>query len=171
MIQLVQGSIIEQSDMEAIVLAANKHLIRGGGVSGLIHKAAGSQLEEYCKPIGPIEVGEAVISPGFNLPNKYIIHCIGPRYFVDQPEAVHLSNCYINALELCELNEISSIAFPAISTGIYNYPMAEAAEVALKTVKDRLPKLNYLKIVRFVLYRDTDLEIWGAINTKLKRNS
>jgi O-acetyl-ADP-ribose deacetylase len=160
MIELVQGSIIAQQDMVAVALAANKHLIRGGGVSGLMHRAAGPELEAYCKTLGPIGVGEAVISPGFGLPNRYVVHCVGPRYFVDQPEDVLLSNCYANALHLCEHHEIESIAFPAISTGIYNYPMVEAAEVSLYAVRAFLRKAKYVQQVRFVLYRPEDLAIW-----------
>jgi O-acetyl-ADP-ribose deacetylase (regulator of RNase III) len=131
----------------------------GGGVAGAIHRAAGPGLEEECRPLAPIKPGEAVITGGHNLPNKYVIHCLGPRYGIDKPEDKLLADCYRNALKLADEHEIDSIAFPAISTGIFGYPVEEAAEVALKTVKEVIPALKHVKLIRFVLHSDFDLKV------------
>ncbi len=146
--------------MQAIVNAANAHLLNGGGVAGAIHRAAGPGLEKECRPMGPIRPGEAVISGGHNLPNKYVIHCLGPVYGQDKPEDKLLAACYRNALHLADTKEIESIAFPAISTGIFGYPSQEAARVAIKTVIDTIPSLLKIRTIRVVLFGQDDFEIW-----------
>ncbi len=158
-IECVKGNIVSQPDITAIVNAANAWLRMGGGVAGAIHRAAGPGLEEECRPLAPIKPGEAIITGGHNLPNRYVIHCLGPIYGVDKPEDKLLADCYFNALKLAEQHKIDSIAFPAISTGAFGYPMEEAAEVAFKTILEMLPKLQNVKVIRFVLYSDRDLEI------------
>lgn len=158
-IECIKGDIASQKDITAVVNAANAQLKMGGGVAGAIHRAAGPGLEEECKPLAPIKPGEAVITSGHKLPNKYVIHCLGPIYGVDKPEDKILENCYKNALKLLEEYKIDSIAFPAISTGAFGYPVEEAAEVAFKTIIDMAPKLKYVKKIRFVLYSEKDLEI------------
>lgn len=159
-IEIIRGDIASQPDMQAIVNAANAHLLNGGGVAGAIHRAAGPGLEKECKPMGPIRPGEAVISGGHNLPNKYVIHCLGPVYGQDKPEDKLLADCYRNALHLADTKEIESIAFPAISTGIFGYPAEDAAHVALKTIIDTIPNLTNIQTIRVVLFGQDDFEIW-----------
>jgi O-acetyl-ADP-ribose deacetylase (regulator of RNase III) len=158
-IELVQGNIANQPDITAIVNAANAQLRRGGGVAGAIHQAAGPGLEKEAVSLGPIKPGQTVITSGHNLPNRYVIHCLGPVYGVNHPEAELLANCYRNALQLAERYEIDSIAFPAISTGIFGYPLEEATQVALDTIIKCIPGLQFIKKIRFVLYDGKTLEI------------
>lgn len=155
--ECLQGDIAQQNDMEAIVNAANAELRIGGGVAGAIHRAAGPGLERECRPLAPIRPGEAVITSAHNLPNRYVIHCLGPVYGVDEPSKELLASCYQNVLQLAEQNKITSIAFPAISTGAFGYPMEPAARVAFKTVIDMLPRLSSVKYIRFILFNDVDL--------------
>lgn len=157
-IECVQGDIVNQEDCEAVVNAANAQLETGGGVAGAIHRAAGPGLAKEARLMAPIKPGEAVITGGYDLPNKYVIHCLGPVYGRDKPEAELLANCYRNALELAEEKKITSIAFPAISTGVFGYPMEDAAKVAFSTIMDQAPKLKHVKKIRFVLHSIKDLE-------------
>lgn len=154
------GDIASQRDMTAIVNAANAQLKIGGGVAGAIHRAAGAGLEEECRPMAPIKPGEAVISGGHNLPNQYVIHCLGPVYGKDKPEDKLLAACYRNALNLAEENHIDSIAFPAISTGAFGYPIKEATKITFETVKELAPTLENIKTIRFVLFGKEDLEVY-----------
>lgn len=151
-VECVSGDISSQSDITAVVNAANAQLQTGGGVAGVLHMAAGPDLEDECRLLAPIKPGEAVITGAHNLPNKYVIHCLGPVFGVDRPEDELLASCYRNALRLAEQYRIDSVAFPAISTGIFGYPMEDAAAVAFNTIREMLPKLNHLKRIRFVLY-------------------
>lgn len=169
MIECVQGNIVDQPDMEAIVNAANAQLQIGGGVAGAIHRAAGPGLERVCRPLAPIRPGEAVITDGQNLPNRFVIHCLGPVYGVDEPSDALLASCYRAALRLAEDNDIRSIAFPAISTGAFGYPVELAAPVALKTVLDTVPRLDSVRHVRFVLFSDRDRQIHDNILEKLQK--
>lgn len=162
-IECVRGDIASQQGITAVVNAANAQLMMGGGVAGAIHRAAGPGLAEECRPLAPIDPGEAVITTGHHLPNQYVIHCLGPVYGVDKPEDEMLANCYRNALRLAEEHEIESIAFPAISTGAFGYPVKDAAEVAFETIMEAMPKLKSVKRVRFVLYGGRDLEIHERI--------
>ncbi len=166
-IECVRGNIVEQSDLDAIVNAANAQLRMGGGVAGAIHRAAGPGLEAECRPLAPIRPGEAVISGGHNLPNRHVIHCLGPVYGRDRPEAELLANCYRNALQLADENELQSIGFPAISTGIFGYPVEEAAAVACRTVAETAPALKHVRTVRFVLFSEGDLAVHRGALTKL----
>lgn len=158
-IECVQGDITKQMGFDAIVNAANAQLMPGGGVAGAIHRAAGPGLAEECRPLAPIKPGQAVITGGHNLPNRYVIHCLGPVYGVDQPSDKLLADCYSNALKLAEQYGITSIAFPAISTGIFGYPMEEAARVAFETVFKMVPSLKTVKVIRFVLWDRKALEV------------
>lgn len=158
-IELVRGNIAAQDDIEAVVNAANAELRPGGGVAGAIHRAAGPGLAEECRPLAPIAPAQAVITGGHSLPNRYVIHCLGPVYGRDRPEERLLADCYGNALRLAEEHGITSVAFPAISTGAFGYPVEEAARVALDTVIALAPELKHVKRVRFVLYGKADLEV------------
>ena len=162
-VECVTGDIAHQRDVDAVVNAANAALLPGGGVAGAIHRAAGPGLAEECRPLAPIRPGEAVITGGHNLPNQYVIHCLGPVYGRDHPEAELLADCYRSALRLAEGEEISSIAFPAISAGIFGYPLEEAARVALKTVLEEIPKLSSVKRIRFVLFSAKTLAVFEKV--------
>ncbi len=166
-LEFVQGNIANQPDVDAVVNAANAQLRTGGGVAGAIHRAAGPGLEEECRPLAPIRPGEAVITGAHKLPNKHVIHCLGPVYGVDKPEAKLLANCYRNALQLAEEKQLQSIAFPAISTGAFGYPKEEATEVCLKTVVEMLPKLKSIKTIRFVLRSQKDIELYSKVLSTL----
>jgi O-acetyl-ADP-ribose deacetylase (regulator of RNase III) len=158
-IELVKGNITNQRDLTAIVNAANAWLKPGGGVAGAIHRAAGPCLAEECKPLAPIKPGKAVITSGYELPNQYVIHCLGPVYGVDEPASEILAECYQNALGLAEKNKIASVGFPAISTGVFGYPVEAAAEVALKRIMEIAPNLRQVKRIRFVLFTNEALEV------------
>lgn len=166
-IECIQGDIAAQAGIAAVANAANAQLRWGGGVAGAIHRAAGPGLEEECRPLAPIKPGQAVITGGHNLPNRYVIHCLGPVYGVDKPEGEILADCYRNALHLAEKHKIDSIAFPAISTGIFGYPIEEAAEVAFRAVLELCPTLKYVKKIKFVLYSKADLEICENVLARL----
>jgi O-acetyl-ADP-ribose deacetylase len=139
----------------------------GGGVAGAIHRAAGPGLEEEARPLAPISPGEAVITGGHDLPNRYVIHALGPVYGQDRPEAELLAGCYRNSLALAEENEIGSIAFPAISTGIFGYPVEEAARVALETVVKEAENLENVRLIRFVLFGASDFEVHKKVLSEI----
>lgn len=167
-IEVAQGDISKQSDLEAVVNAANAELAPGGGVAGAIHSAAGPKLYKECQALAPIKPGEAVITKAYNLPNKYVIHVLGPVYGKDKPEDRYLSSCYREALALAEENKIKSIGFPAISTGIFGYPPEKAIEVVFNTVLSELHHLKHLKRIKFVLFGEEDLHLY---ENKLKEIS
>jgi O-acetyl-ADP-ribose deacetylase len=162
-VECVMGDITSQDDVEAVVNAANARLEPGGGVAGAIHHAAGPGLSEEARPLGPIRPGEAVITGAHGLPNRYVVHTLGPVYGQDRPEAEILGGCYRNSLALAEENGVESIAFPAISTGIFGYPVEEAARVALETIREETGSLEHVRLVRFVLHSTSDLEVHEAI--------
>jgi O-acetyl-ADP-ribose deacetylase (regulator of RNase III) len=149
------------------VNAANAELKSGGGVAGAIHRAAGPKLAEEARPLAPIKPGEAVITGGHDLPNRYIVHALGPVYGSDEPEAELLADCYRNSLSLAEEQGVSSVAFPAISTGVFGYPVEEAAEVALRTVTEEAENLQSVRLVRFVLFGEEDLKVYERILSEL----
>ena len=159
-VECVKGNIAAQPDIDVIVNAANAELLPGSGVAGAIHGAAGPGLAEECRTLAPISPGEAVISSAHNLPNGHVIHCLGPVYGVDKPSDRLLADCFRNALRLADQRDLSSSAFPAISTGVFGYPLRDAAAVAMKTVADTLADLNSVRLVRFVLFSDQDLSIF-----------
>lgn len=158
--ECVRGDISQQSDVDAVVNAANAQLQIGGGVAGAVHRAAGPQLEQATQPLAPIRPGDAVITDAFNLPNRYIIHCLGPVYGFDKPADSLLASCYRNALNLTEKHGIESVAFPAISTGAFGFPFEAAMEIALSTVQAHSENLTHLKSVRFVLFSDSDFKFY-----------
>jgi len=159
-LEAVHGDIASQHDMTVIVNAANAQLMPGGGVAGAIHRAAGPGLAEECRPQAPIEPGQAVISGAHNLPNKYVIHCLGPVYGKNKPENLLLADCYRNALRIADEKQIDSVAFPAISTGIFGYPFEAATDITLQTVQELIPELKFVKHIRFVLFGEEDFEVY-----------
>ncbi|MFM9269413.1 macro domain-containing protein [Halomonas elongata] len=153
-IECRQGDIARQDDMEAVVNAANAALRSGGGVAGALHRAAGPALADACRPLAPLQPGQAVITEAFELPNRYVIHCLGPVYGVDEPSDTLLADCYRNALHLAQRHGIARLAFPALSSGAFGYPASEAARIALSTVLATLPDCPAVRRVRFVLFDD-----------------
>lgn len=156
-IECVRGNIASQPDVDAVVNAANADLLPGSGVAGAIHSAAGPGLDRECRALAPIRPGQAVISSGHDLPNAHVIHCLGPVYGLDEPSEPLLADCYRNALLLADQKGLSSVAFPAISTGVFGYPVREAARVAVQSVMETLERLTSVRLVRFVLFSDQDL--------------
>lgn len=166
-LELVQGDITNQPDVEAVVNAANAELAPGGGVAGAIHQAAGPELYLEARKLAPIHPGQCVITKAYDLPNRFVAHCLGPRYGIDKPEAELLAGCYSAATESADERGITSIAFPAISTGAFGYPLEEAARVALETINKCLEETEHVKLVRFVLFSIQDLEAFEAIQDQL----
>ena len=152
-IEIVRGDIVEQA-VDAIVNAANSSLLGGGGVDGAIHRAAGPNLLAACEELGGCETGDAKITPGFRLKAGYVIHAVGPGYRSEPRHAELLASAYRRSLELATEHEVRSIAFPAISTGIYGYPLDKAAAIAVSTVRDYLRDHPEIELVRFVLWHD-----------------
>lgn len=158
-LELVQGDITKQ-DVDAIVNAANQSLLGGGGVDGAIHRAAGRQLLEECKTLDGCPTGSAKITRGYKLKARHVIHAVGPRYRDGKHnEPVLLASAYRTCLELASQNQCASIAFPAISTGAYGYPMEEAARIAFRTIIDYLKEHPEIELVRYVLYDARAFEI------------
>jgi len=161
MIELVQGNIVTQ-DVDAIVNAANSSLMGGGGVDGAIHRAGGPQILEECKAWvarhGRLPAGKAMVTSGGKLRARHVIHTVGPFYKDGRHgEAATLASCYTESLRIAEELKLSSIAFPAISTGAYGYPMDEAARVALTAVKS-----SRFGLIRFVLFDAAALAAYRA---------
>jgi len=151
-LELIEGDITKQ-DVDAIVNAANSSLLGGGGVDGAIHRAAGPQLLEECRMLGGCPTGSAKITRGYKLKARHVIHAVGPVYRDgkhDEPSL--LASAYRTCLELASESNCASIAFPAISTGVYGYPMEDAAHLAFRTIVDYLNHHPEIKLVRYVLY-------------------
>lgn len=166
-VECVRGDITAQDDVDAIVNAANARLESGGGVAGAIHRAAGPGLAREARPLAPIEPGEAVITGAHDLPNRHVIHTLGPVYGEDHPEAELLASCYRNSLALAEENGLGSIAFPAISTGVFGYPVEEAARVALRTGMEEAEGLRSVRLIRFVLFGEEDLAVHERVLSEM----
>ena len=149
---LIQGDITQQ-DTEAIVNAANRSLLGGGGVDGAIHRAAGPELLAECRTLGGCETGDAVATRGYKLKARYVIHTVGPVYRGANPATERLlESAYRRSLEVALAKEIRSVAFPSISTGVYGYPLEEAAPVALRTVIGFVRAHPEMERVRFILH-------------------
>ncbi|GMU95568.1 O-acetyl-ADP-ribose deacetylase [Ignavibacterium album] len=163
LIELYKGDITKIK-VDAIVNAANNSLLGGGGVDGAIHRAAGPELLEYNRKLGGCATGEAKISPGFRLPSKYIIHTVGPIWQGGTAnEDQLLANCYQNSLKLAVENQIKTIAFPAISTGVYGFPLDRATEIAIRTVKGFLRDNDAIEKVVFVCFDDNTYEVYKRL--------
>jgi len=158
--ELVGGDITLQ-DVDAIVNAANSSLLGGGGVDGAIHRAAGPELAQYCRRLGGCDVGDAKTTPGFRLKAKWVIHTVGPVWRGgDHGEAQLLASCYRTSLLRADEVFAKSVAFPAISTGIYGYPSSLAAEVALETLRSAPTNVE---LVRLVCFNDRTRESFEAV--------
>ena len=154
--------------VDAIVNAANNSLLGGGGVDGAIHRAAGPQLKDYCLTLKGCATGQAKITPGFNLPAKFVIHTVGPVWNNGtENEEQLLTMCYYNSLQLALENNIETIAFPSISTGAYRFPFDKAAEVALKTISTFLNSNTNPKKVYLVVFSETDFQQYQRVYKKL----
>lgn len=159
-IKLMQGDIT-QVEVDAVVTSANESLLGGGGVDGAIHRAAGPRLLDECLKIGWCETGQAVITTAGLLPARYVIHTVGPIWDGgEQGEVELLASAYQNSLRVAEEHTVSSIAFPSISTGVYGYPIENAARIALETTIAHLRRGSTLRRVLFVLFTEDDLEVY-----------
>lgn len=164
MIKLVKGDITKIDSVEAIVNAANKSLLGGGGVDGAIHRAAGPKLLEECRLLGGCDTGQAKITNAHKLPCKYIIHTVGPVWNGgSHNEEELLADCYRNSLKLAVTVKIRTIAFPSISTGIYSFPVERAAKIAVSTVNEFLKENpDKLDLVMWVLFDDLTKKAYQA---------
>lgn len=146
--------------VDAIVNAANTSLLGGGGVDGAIHRAAGPQLLKECRGIGGCPTGEARLTRGYRLPARYVIHTVGPVYQGAPRDRELLSACYRNSIELAVRHNVATIAFPAISCGVYGYPIEEACRIAIDTTMAFLESHPAIQQVVFILFSDKDLKVY-----------
>lgn len=155
-IEVVRGDITKE-DVDAIVNAANSSLLGGGGVDGAIHSAGGAKILEECRRLGGCATGDAKISTAGNLPARFVIHTVGPVYRDGSAgEAELLASCFRRSIEVAEEHELRSLAFPAISCGVYGYPISQAAPIAIETVRVALESTRSVKLARFVLFSEAD---------------
>ncbi|MGD2097407.1 MAG: O-acetyl-ADP-ribose deacetylase [Desulfobacterales bacterium] len=158
-IEIRQGDIT-RLEVDTIVNAANTKLLGGGGVDGAIHRAAGPKLLEECRTIGGCPTGEARITGGYNLPARHVIHTVGPVYSGKPQDSRLLTGCYLNSLTLAVEHKLKTIAFPAISCGVYGYPIEEACKIAVDTSIDFLSRHPSLEKIIFVQFSEKDFEVY-----------
>jgi O-acetyl-ADP-ribose deacetylase len=154
-IEIQQGDITHLA-VDAIVNAANSRLLGGGGVDGAIHRAAGPELLAECRALGGCPTGEARMTKGYLLPARHVIHTVGPIYQGRPEDARLLASCYVNSLSLAAKHQLTSIAFPAISCGVYGYPLADACRIAVDSTRDFLTTHPGIAQVVFILFSDND---------------
>jgi len=165
-IEVMQGDIT-RLDVDAIVNAANPSLLGGGGVDGAIHRAAGPDLLKECRTIGGCPTGEARITGGYKLPARHVIHTVGPVYSGKSEDSHLLSQCYSNSLQLAAKHGIAAIAFPAISCGVYGYPVEEACKIAVDTTCGFLKDNRSITRVVFIVFSSGNFEIYSNYVRKL----
>ncbi len=158
-LEIRQGDITRLA-VDAIVNAANSSLLGGGGVDGAIHRAAGPGLLAECRTLNGCPTGDARITGGYNLPARHVIHTVGPVYSGKPEDARLLRSCYMRSLELAVANKVRTIAFPAVSCGVYGYPIEEACRIAVDTCVDFIKSTGGLDKVMFVLFSEADLEVY-----------
>jgi O-acetyl-ADP-ribose deacetylase (regulator of RNase III) len=156
----IQKGDITKLSVDAIVNAANNSLLGGGGVDGAIHNAAGPQLVEACKPLNGCDTGDAKITEGFQLKARYVIHTVGPIYSGSPEDPKLLASCYQNSLKLAQSHNIKTIAFPAISCGVYGYPIPDACKIAVDTTLEMLPQCPVIDKVLFMLFSDEIFNVY-----------
>jgi O-acetyl-ADP-ribose deacetylase (regulator of RNase III) len=158
-LEVRQGDITKL-EVDAIVNAANKSLLGGGGVDGAIHRGAGPELLKECRTLGGCPTGQARITGGYNLPVRFVIHTVGPVYSGAPRDSQLLTNCYANSLKLAAQNNVESIAFPAISCGVYGYPIDQACKIAVDTTCNFLKSNPVIEKAIFILFSDADRELY-----------
>lgn len=164
-IKLLKGDITKLK-IDAIVNSANASLLAGSGMCGAIHRVAGIELEKLCKTLGGCKEGKAVITSGFNLPCKYVIHAVAPKWYLNIPNKEELlKGCYTESLKLAAENGIKTIAFPSIGTGIYKTPIEVGSRIAFEAVNEFLSENNSIEEVVFVCYSDSDLSVYEGLLT------
>jgi O-acetyl-ADP-ribose deacetylase (regulator of RNase III) len=161
-ITLLQGDITTLA-VDAIVNAANASLLGGGGVDGAIHRAAGPDLLAECRSLSPCPTGEARLTRGYNLPARYVIHTVGPVYSGNPSDEHLLRSCYEKSLQIAVDKQFATVAFPAISCGVYGYPIEEAATIAIDTTLRYIKENDLLEMVTFVLFSRHDFEIYSNL--------
>lgn len=155
---------ITQEEVDAIVNAANSSLLGGSGVDGAIHRAAGPELYYECMLLGGCKTGEAKLTGGHELPAQHIIHTVGPVWNGgERNEAALLADCYRNSLEVAAEHDCASIAYPAISTGIYGYPLEEATRIAIDTIQAALPNTPSIELVRFCCFDEATYQLYTSL--------
>jgi O-acetyl-ADP-ribose deacetylase (regulator of RNase III) len=158
-LEVMQGDITKLK-VDAIVNAANSSLLGGGGVDGAIHRAAGPELLAECRSLGGCPTGEARITKGYNLAARHVIHTVGPVYSGKPQDETLLAACYRNSLKLAAENKVTTIAFPAISCGVYGYPITEACRIAVDTTANYLQTDTSFENVIFMLFSTADLKVY-----------
>jgi O-acetyl-ADP-ribose deacetylase (regulator of RNase III) len=161
-IEVMLGNLVEQPDLMAIVNSANANLRLGSGVAGAVHTAAGPELEAYCEPFAPLELGKALLSPGFNLPNQWVIHVRAAHYLHNtQPE--HFLEMGLNSVfQIAEENQIESVGIPAIGTGMFKFPKILAARINARVTQQALARTRCIKLVRFCMASKDMMQLYAS---------